>query len=284
MGANSAARRLVKRLLYPLANEHTYRYMQAASKAWDIRSGKWSEPELELIPYALLPGETALDIGANYGLYCYHLSRRAGPAGRVYAFEPVPFTHRTLALVTKLLRLSNVEVVPKGCSDRAGRITFTVPVQASGAIAAGLAYIGGRDDDRAGKEQQVRWASTRDVTAEVVALDEFLPPLEKLTLVKCDVEGAELFAFRGAEQTVARHLPSVICEINPWYLEGFGVRLSELTDFFFAKGYELYHYANDGGRGRLRPVTPAEVAEDNYAFIHPSRRERFAELIQGSRQ
>jgi FkbM family methyltransferase len=280
MGANSAARRLLKRLLYPVLNEHTYLYMQAVSKAWDIRAGKWSEPELDLIRYALAPGETALDLGANYGLYSYHLSRRVGREGRVYAFEPVPFTHRTLAVVARLLRLSNVEVVPKGCSDRAGQITFTVPVQTSGAMAAGLAYIGGRNDDRAGKEVQVRWASTRDVTAEVVALDEFLPPLERLTLVKCDIEGAELFAFRGAERTIERHLPSVICEINPWYLEGFGVRLEELTGFFFEKGYELYHYRNDEGRGRLRPVTTDEVVEDNYAFIHPTRRERFAALLQ----
>jgi FkbM family methyltransferase len=280
MGVNSAARRVLKRLLYPVLNEHTYIYMQAVSKAWDIRAGKWSEPELDLIRYALLPGETALDLGANYGLYSYHLSRRAGPEGRVYAFEPVPFTHRALVIVARLLRLPNVEVVPKGCSDRAGQITFTVPVQASGAMAAGLAHIGGRNDDRAGKEVQVRWAATRDVTAEVVALDEFLPPLERLALVKCDVEGAELFAFRGAERTIERHLPSVICEINPWYLEGFGVRLEELTGFFFEKGYELYHYRNDGGRPRLRAVAGAEVVEDNYAFIHPTRRGRFEALLK----
>lgn len=279
MGANSAARRLVKRLLYPVLNEHTYQYLQAASMAWDIRTGKWTEPELDLIAYAVAPGESALDIGANYGLYSYHLSRRTGPRGRVYAFEPVPFTHQTLRRVARLLRLRGVEIIPKGCSDRSGEITFTVPVQASGAVAAGLAYVGGRDDDREGKDEQVRWAATRDVRGEVVALDEFLPDIERLALIKCDIEGAELFAFRGAERLIDRHLPSVICEINPWYLEGFGVRLEELTGFFLEKGYGLYRYSNDGGRGRLRPVAPGEVVEDNYAFIHPSRRERFAPLF-----
>jgi FkbM family methyltransferase len=280
MGANSAARRLVKGLLYPVLNEHTYQYMQAVSKAWDIRSGKWNEPELELIPYAVAPGETALDLGANYGLYAYHISRHIGSSGRVYAFEPVPFTYQTLVLVARLLRLRNVEIVPVGCSDNEGEITFTIPVQASGAIAAGLAYIGGRNDDREGKEKQVRWSSTRDVQARVVRLDDFLPPMEQLSLIKCDIEGAELFAFRGAEHTVDRHLPSVICEINPWYLEGFGVKLEELTNYFLEKGYELYHYRNDEGRGRLRRVEPSEVEEDNYAFIHPSRRDRFAAVLE----
>lgn len=277
MGANSAARRLVKKALYPLINEHTYVYFQALAKAWDIRKGKWSEPELDLIPLAVREGETALDVGANYGLYSYHLSRV--PRARVYAFEPVPFTFRTLALVARLLRLRGVELVEKGCSDRRGHITFTVPVQASGAMAAGQAYIGGRDDERAGREKQVRWASTRDVTAEVVALDEFLPAPGRLSLIKCDIEGAELLAFRGAERLIGEHLPTVICEINPWFLEGFGIGLGELLGFFEARGYRLYHYRREGGRGRLREVAAAEVEEDNYVFIHPSRRERFAGLL-----
>jgi FkbM family methyltransferase len=277
MGANSAARRLVKKALHPLLNEHTYVYFQALAKAWDIRGGKWTEPELELLPYAVRAGETALDVGANFGLYSYHLSRLGGV--RIYAFEPVPFTFRTLSVVARLLRFRGVELIEKGCSDRAARVTFTVPVQASGAVAAGQAYIGGRDDERAGRERQVRWAATRDVTAEVVALDEFLPEVGRLSLVKCDIEGAELLAFRGAERMIGRHLPTVICEINPWFLEGFKIKLEELLDFFRERGYGLYHYRHEEGRGRLREVAPAEVEEDNYVFIHPSRLERFAALL-----
>lgn len=277
MGANSAARRLVKKALYPVLNEHTYVYFQALAKAWDIRKGKWSEPELDLIPPGVRAGETALDVGANYGLYSYHLSRAGGV--RVYAFEPVPFTFRTLAMVAWLLRFRNVELVEKGCSDRAGQISFTVPVQASGAMAAGQAYIGGRDDTRAGRERQVRWAATRDVTAEVVALDEFLPRVESLSLIKCDIEGAELLCFRGAERLIGEHLPTVICEINPWFLEGFGIRLEELLGFFDERGYKIYRYVEEGARRRLREVAAGEVEEDNYVFIHPSRLERFKEFL-----
>src|SRR2546423_539441 len=251
MAANSATRRLMKRLLYPVKNDHTYRYLQAVSKAWDIRSGSWSEPELELIPFAIKPGETVFDIGANFGLWCYYLSRHIGD-GCIYAFEPVPFTHKTLKQVARLLRFRNVRIVAKGASDKTGEIKFTVPVQTSGQVAAGLAYRGGRNDDRAGKETQVRWPATRDITGQVVAIDEFLPHVDRLALIKCDIEGAELYAFRGAEKTIDHHLPTVVCEINPWYLEGFGIRLDELTQFFFRKGYEIYHYRNDAGRGELR--------------------------------
>lgn len=277
MGANSAARRLVKKALYPVLNEHTYVYFQALAKSWDIRKGRWSEPELGLVPLAVRAGETALDVGANYGLYSYHLSRVGGV--RVYAFEPVPFTFRTLSMVARILRFRGVELVEKGCSDRRGRITFTVPVQASGAVAAGQAYIGGRDDTREGRERQVRWAATRDVTAEVVALDEFLPGVESLSLVKCDIEGAELLCFRGAERLIGEHLPTVICEINPWFLEGFGIKLEALLGFFEERGYGLYRYVEDGARRRLRAVAADQVEEDNYVFIHPSRLGRFEGLL-----
>lgn len=281
MGANSTARRLVKRMLYPVLNEHVYQYLQAVSKAWDIRSGKWSEPEIELIAHAVRPGETALDLGANFGLYSYHLSRRVGPRGRVYAFEPVPFTYKTFTTVTRLLRFGhNVEIVKKGCSDHSGEVVFAVPVQASGATSAGQAYMGGRDDESEGKEQQVRWVGTRDVRGQVIALDEFLPQVANLSLIKCDIEGAELLAFRGAERLIDQHLPTIICEINPWFLEGFGIQLGELLGFFSQKNYELYHYRNEEGNRELRRVSVAEVEEDNYVFIHPSRRERFAQLLK----
>jgi FkbM family methyltransferase len=279
MGANSAARRLLKRMLYPVLNEHTYKYIQALSKAWDIRSGKWSEPELDLIPLAVRPGETVLDIGANYGVYSYHLSRAVGSSGRVYAFEPVPFTFATLQLVARILRFHNVGLLEKGCSDKGGEITFAVPVQPSGAIAAGQAFVGRRNDDRAGKEKQVRWSGTRNIVCEVITLDEFLPQPAELSFIKCDIEGAELFAFRGAEKLITSHLPTVVCEINPWFLEGFGVRLEELTDFFFSKGYGLYFYDTERGNRQLKAVGLNDVVEDNFVFIHPRRRDRFAALL-----
>ena len=279
MPANSALRRVTKRILYSSFGDSSYKYFQAISKAMDIRNGSWSEPELDLIAFAVKPGETALDLGANFGLYSYHIARALGTTGRVYAFEPVPFTFATLRLVARILRFRRVTLLEKGCGQEAGAISFEVPVQASGAFAAGQAYVSGRRDDREGKEGQVRWASTKQVVGEIVRLDDFLPPIDELSLIKCDIEGAELFAFRGATELIARHLPTVICEINPWFLEGFGVRLEELLGFFFDQGFSLYHYRLQGGRPGLFPVEIKDVVEDNYVFIHPSRASRFASIM-----
>src|SRR6266850_5412978 len=125
MLANSALRRITKRVLHVfVSNSGGYKYFQALSKAMDIRNGSWSEPELDLIPLAVKPGETALDLGANFGLYTYHLSRALQGSGQIYAFEPVPFTFATLQLVGKLLRFRNVKLIEKGCSDKADKISF----------------------------------------------------------------------------------------------------------------------------------------------------------------
>ncbi|HEY7819588.1 MAG TPA: FkbM family methyltransferase, partial [Vicinamibacteria bacterium] len=131
-----------------------------------------------------------------------------------------------------------------------------------------------RRDDRPGKETQVRRSETRSAVCDVVRLDEILPAGGYVSFIKCDIEGAELFAFRGAAAIISRSLPTVLCEINPWFLEGFGIDLASFTGFFFEKGYELYRYAE----GRLSLQSPADLLEDNYLFLHPDRRERFSTL------
>ncbi|MES1254416.1 MAG: FkbM family methyltransferase [Acidobacteriota bacterium] len=277
MAANSLLRRAIKKSLAPLLNEGVYRYLQGAAVAMDIRRGKWREPELDLIPFAVRPGDTVLDLGANYGFYTYHLSRAAGPSGRVHAFEPVPFTYRTLTLVARLLGLKNATCVAKGCSDTAGTIEVTLPIQKSGAPSAGQAHIGTRNDAREGSETQVRWDRTTRVTCEVVAIDDYLPSIDRVSLIKCDIEGAELLAFRGAARTIDAHHPTVICEINPWFLDGFGLRLDDLVGFFTSRGYGIYRYTSDK---KLLPVASLDdIVEDNYVFIHPDRRAPLASLF-----
>ena len=107
----------------------------------------------------------------------------------------------------------------------------------------------------------------------------FLPSLSNLTFIKCDIEGAEFFAFSGARKLISQNLPTVICEINPWYLQGFGVAVSDLTGFFAALGYGLFRYDTNNEKGSLQAVEKNTIVEDNYLFLHPSRSERFATLL-----
>jgi FkbM family methyltransferase len=272
-------------VLFPLLDERAYRFLQSVSKAWDIATGSWSEPELDLVPRAVHRGETAIDIGANYGLYTFHLSRAVGAAGRVYAFEPIPFTHQTLRSVVRLLGLKNVELLALGCGERAGRLTFRMPIDSSGPAIAGLAHRADRNDARPGRESEEAAFPTREVVCDVIAIDELLPDLRRLAFIKCDIEGAELLAFRGARQVIETHLPTVVCEVNPWYLEGFGIRIEELAGFFLERGYGLYRWTPGAkvteSSGLLVPTAIGDIRRGNLIFLHPSRQGRLDDRIAG---
>jgi FkbM family methyltransferase len=274
VAADSPLRRLAKRVLHPLLNERTYRYLQAGAMAWDIRRGSWAEPELKLVPALVRAGDTAVDVGANYGVYSYHLSHAVGAAGHVYAFEPIPFTAGTFRLVSRLLRFRNVTLFEEGASDRNGEVTFQLPLQDSGALTAGQAHVDGRDDERPGKERHHRYPRTRPVTCPIVRIDDRLPSVRDLSFLKADIEGSELFAFRGAARLIDEHRPTVLCEINTWFLEGFGIPLADLLGFFSERGYRVYKL--DTARAKLVPVEIGPDTEDNFLFVHPRRRDRLA--------
>jgi FkbM family methyltransferase len=257
-------------MLVPILDERRYQAVQSVAMAWDICTGSWSEPELGVIRHAVRAGDTVLDIGANYGFWSYHLARAVGRGGKVYAFEPLPFTAGVFRTTARLLRFRNVQLFEMGCSDVAGRVTFTVPVQDNGALIAGLAHMERRDDSRPGHEPHEGVTAPRRVECEVVVLDSFLPQLGALepgclSFVKCDIEGAELFALRGAHRTIADHHPVVVCEINPGFLERFGLRVGDLVDFFADLGYGVYRY----DRGRLWPTPAEEIVAGNWVFVHP---------------
>lgn len=276
MGADSAVRRLAKGAFRPIMGDATYRWAQALAMAWDIRSGRWSEPELAVVAQAVRTGEVTVDVGANYGLFSYQLSRQVGRGGKVYAFEPVPFTFQSLCLVRRLLMMNNVELVQKGCGDRPGPARFTVPVQASGAISAGQAHLAERRDDRPGHELHVRVPASRDDIVDVVTLDEYLPEGMDVTFIKCDVEGAEHLVLRGARRVVESSWPTIVCEINPWFLEGFGASVGDLTSMLTDAGYRMCRVVGDGRPLEMVAVDRAqEVVEDNYVFVHPTRFDRF---------
>jgi FkbM family methyltransferase len=277
MPANSLSRRIIKRLLEPIANGPTYGVLQACAMSWDIKTRAWFEPEIELLSHAMKPGETAIDIGANYGLYAYHLSRIVGPDGRVYCFEPIPFTADTFGKIARILRFHEVTLIRKGVGETNGRVEFTVPVTELGSISAGLAHMG-RIDARPGGAHDAKFPrKNQKIRCEVVSIDDALPGLRELSLIKCDIEGADLFAMRGAARSITQHRPTVIIEITPWFLEGFGLTVSDIYQFFEDRDYRCYHYHGK----ELIQAGVADIVEGNWVFVHPSREGRFGSFLRG---
>jgi FkbM family methyltransferase len=277
MAANSLPRRIIKHILAPILSEQTYSLLQTVAMSWDIRSGSLTEPEIDLVTLATRAGETVIDVGANYGLYSYHAARAVGPTGKVYAFEPVPFTASTFRRIAKVLRFDRVELFEKAVGEKAGTLTLRVPISEMGSIIAGTVHAAARDNDRPGKNQHARFEKSKEITCEVVALDDVLPDAKNVSLLKCDIEGADYFAMKGARRLIEENHPTIIIEINPWFLEGMGLKVEDLVSFLTERGYRLYRYE---GR-RLLPTATADVVEDNWVFVHPSRADRLASVLPG---
>jgi FkbM family methyltransferase len=135
------------------------------------------------------PGGTVFDLGANVGYYTLISSFAAGPAGRVYAFEPLP---RNLAFLRRHLtlnRVKNVTVVEAAVADRVGTARFEEDASTSRGRLGGLGGL------------EVR----------AVALDEWAgrEGIPAPDLLKIDIEGAELLALRGARRMLAAAHPPI---------------------------------------------------------------------------
>jgi len=162
-----------------------------------------SEPfGIKFVRDRLSPGDTAIDIGANRGLFSYWMSKSIGPSGKLVAFEPQPELQETLASVKGEFSLTNLEVVPAGLSDEIGQFTLKRPMQNWGG-----ASLEKRGSQELGYEEFDVSVTTLDLFAEQHGL-------ANVSLIKCDVEGHELKVFRGGEQLLKTNRPAILFECD----------------------------------------------------------------------
>lgn len=162
------------------------------------------EPYLrQLIQERLKPGWSFVDAGAHIGIQSVYASRLVGPEGRVYAFEPDPYNFD--ALVRNTRGLGNVLLTQSAVGAETGSARFT---RSRGTISNSLI-----------RRPDVIPLDVQNVP--VISVDSVRPG--KRVLIKLDIEGAELLAIMGMEQTVKdADGVVVISEVNRTALEAAG--------------------------------------------------------------
>jgi FkbM family methyltransferase len=177
--------------------------------------------EFAIIGAHLRPGDIACDIGANKGSFIYWLSRWVGH-GRVVAFEPQPDLARRLAEVCRTTALDNVTVEAKAVFSHSGRQELFLP--AGHQPGASLA--------RAAVEAE----SFTTLSVPLVSLDDYFEAADRISLLKIDVEGAELGVFQGAERILRQHAPLLVFECENRHLAPGNV--FDVFSYLSALGYE----------------------------------------------
>lgn len=175
---------------------------------------------------ALGRGATFIDVGANIGYFALLAAKIVGPAGRVVAFEPNPSNCDLLRHSIEVNSFSTITLHQAAVAEARQTLHFAT---------AGI--------DSNGRVVNAAEAAAEVValpTVEAVALDEVLADLNRIDVIKLDVEGAEARAWRGMQAIIARHKPILLFEFSPVLLR----HTSEVEPDAFlrdvSRQYDLY--------------------------------------------
>jgi FkbM family methyltransferase len=226
-----------------------YRPLYAAYKAYTDRA------ERELLKQVLFPGAIVVDAGANIGIYSEFLSRCVGPAGIVHSFEPSPDNFRRLRGATR--KLSNVRVSQAAVGEHSGNSQLYL----SNKLNVDHRTYNADGDSR------------HTVPIEMIALDDYFKPGERVDLIKMDIQGYELHALRGAKRVLQENPDiNLLLEFWPSGLEQAGDHWEKLVEMLRGFSMHLMLVRSCG----LIPFDPCDVRSDIswYVNLFASRRHR----------
>jgi FkbM family methyltransferase len=214
----------------------------------------WFEKELPFLRHILRPGMTAIDIGANLGIFSLAMAKLVGPTGRVFAYEPASEPRTLLEQSRTLNGVENLEIISAALSDgeREGHLVFG---QSSELNALG----------EGGAGERVRITS---LDLEAAAHDWKL-----LDFIKIDAEGEEERVLAGGKELLAKHSPLVQFEVKA----GAEVDM-RLRNLLPQLGYNVYRLLV--GAPILVPLKNDELDRHFEINLFAAKPDRAASLVQ----
>lgn len=252
-----AGQRWIKRLIGPLIPEIGYLNLSSPSHRFYLALQDMKGPSFHLLDqrYAgfenyekelradlleLLPTNGVLvDVGANVGIISFSTAW-ARPEGRVYAFEPEPLNFQILSKTKLHNDTRNIDLLPMGLSDSAELKTFYLDT----------ANHGGHSLDR-GQVSNTSVASS--IYVSTLDLMERSLKLDRLDVIKIDVQGLEVEVLRGARASLEKHRPSLIVEFM--FNEAFNENL-----LGFLETLSVTYQFKEPGEKNMRPLSQLREA------------------------
>jgi FkbM family methyltransferase len=179
-----------------------------------------------------------LDIGANVGLYTLLLSDLVGAGGKVISFEPAKDTFETLLKNIKYNNCLNVKSYKLALAETNGVLSLVTPEIARG-----------KYEDSFKTLNMKLGIETKDAElVETKTLDSFMleNQVTKIDFIKIDVEGAELFIFKGAENLLkSSYKPIILFECAEELAAQFDVTVADSIILLKKYGYKLTQYEHN---------------------------------------
>lgn len=149
----------------------------------------------------LRPGMTFYDAGANLGFFALLASRLVGPTGAVVAFEADPENAARLRENKERNEYANLKVVENAVWSETGTVVFARS-DPSFSPDRGLGHVASADAD------------TDCINVPAISLDDYARDFPPPEFIKCDVEGAEIEVFLGAQRLLREKRPVFLCEMH----------------------------------------------------------------------
>ncbi len=198
-----------------------------------LEQERWFEIETDFVDRYLAHGMTAVDIGANIGLYSVPMATAVAENGRVFAYEPGGDSRHHLARNMALNNLGNVDISSCSLSSQAGKASWKA------------GWSGELDSIVASKDDV---AATDAVAVSTLDAEMEREHWTSIDFVKISATGQEARIIAGGRKLLGELSPLVMYEVAQ---EG-GSGNQNLRWVFEALGYETYRLLGD--RSMLVPV------------------------------
>ncbi len=167
------------------------------AQAYAVLTGTHELQVQEALRRSVGAGDVVWDVGANIGALSLVAARMVGPTGRVIAVEPQAGCAAAIRANAARNDLGWIEVREVAATDHSGDVALNV---VDDTLWTRLASVG---------EHELQ---TERVVVAGSALDDLDAPPP--TLVKIDVEGAELEVVAGMRRVLDEAQPVVVCEMH----------------------------------------------------------------------
>jgi len=153
----------------------------------------WEKKLFDIYSNLLNETDIVIDVGAYIGSHTLPFAKCCSK-GLVYAFEPNKELYRTVSHNIELNLINNVRLYDVGVSSKSGY---------------NILYEREDGTSRISK-RNIKGNPTK---IECVALDNFLPHINKCKLLKIDVEGHEFTVLEGAKHLIKKTKPNIMIEV-----------------------------------------------------------------------
>ena len=185
-----------------------------------IYIGAFERLETSLIKSYLRPGATFADVGANVGYFSLLASRLVGKTGRVLSFEPSSYVAN---LLSETIQVNSIQTIDL-CRYALGRVNSKAVLS----------------DVLPSNHSPTFFLPGSGPPVDIRVLDEVLAEknIDRIDLMKIDVEGFELEVLSGAEKTVSEgKIRSILVEFNAHWLSKAGTSSRALHEWLTNRSF-----------------------------------------------